>query len=108
MHAKLLIGEHLHVRAHVVLHEHPAIAAPLIPIAREAVAVLERCIRVVAMVHHEAVPYAVETVEEPELLSGTAQSIAGSKQYGLREWQSHSRIEITLQDAVITSRLIAV
>jgi hypothetical protein len=54
------------------------------------------------MVHHETVPNAVETIEEPELLTSSAQSVARREQHGLRQWQSDSRIEITLQDAVIT------
>jgi hypothetical protein len=41
MHSELLVAEHLQTRAHVVLHEHTAVTAPLIPIARESVAILE-------------------------------------------------------------------
>jgi hypothetical protein len=102
MHAELLVGEHLHVRAHVVFHEYSAVAAPLVPVVRESVAILERSVRLVTMVHHETVPHSVQTVEEAELLTGAAQSIARRKQHRLRKWKSHSRIEITLQDAVIT------
>jgi hypothetical protein len=41
MHSELFVGEHLQASAHVVLHEHTAVTAPLIPVARESVAVLE-------------------------------------------------------------------
>jgi hypothetical protein len=81
MHAELLVGEHLQASAHVVLHEHTAVAASLIPVARESVAILERSVRVVAMVHHETVTHTVKTVEQTELFTGASESIARRKQH---------------------------
>jgi hypothetical protein len=108
MHSKLSIAEGLHTRAHVVFHEHAAVAATLVPVRGKPVTVLERRIHVVAMVHHESVTGAMQTVEQPELLARAAQPVARGDEYFLRERHSHSRVEVSLQNSMVTSGLIPI
>jgi hypothetical protein len=49
----------------------------------------------------------VETVEQPELLRRSPERIAGSREDALSQAQPDACVEITLQNPVIASRLIA-
>src|SRR5712672_3776287 len=108
MHSECSVAERLHSRAHVVLHEDAAVTAPLIPVRLEPIAVLERSVGVVAVIHHQTMTGPVQAVEQAELFSGPAQSVARGEQYALRDRHADPRIEVPLQDSVITPRLIAV
>src|SRR5712671_4816318 len=101
MHSELSLAEYLHAGTHVVLHEHAAVAAPLIPICPETIAILERRVDVVAVIHHQAVTGPVKTVEEPELLACAAQAVARGHQDVFRKRHPDPRVEVPLQDSVI-------
>ena len=106
MHSELPIAKDLHPHAHVVFHENAAVTAALVPVTGESVAISERGVDVVAMIHHEAVTHSVETVEQTELFTGAAQAIARREQDALGYRHAHPRVEVSLQNSVIASRLV--
>src|SRR5437868_13027673 len=108
MHSKHSFAEDLHACAHVVFHEDPAVTAALIPVAGEPIAILERSVHIVAMVHHQTVARPVKTIEQPELLFRAAEAIARRDEEALREWHSNARVEVPLQDSMVASRLVSV
>src|SRR5207244_8498123 len=108
MHSERPVTEHLHARAHVVLHEHAAIAASLIPVAGQPIAIPERGVEFVAVIHHQTVSGPVQTIEQPELLFRAAQAVARRKKETLRDRHSQPRVEVPLQDSVIATRLVSV
>src|SRR2546423_2931521 len=108
MHSEHSVAEHLHADADVELQEHAAIAAALIPISREPIAIPERRVDVVAVVHHEAVTGTVKTIEQPKLLARAAQTIARRDEHALRDRHSDPRVEVPLQNAVVAPRLVPI
>src|SRR5437016_4960053 len=101
MHSELPVAEHLHPRPCVVFHKDTAVTASLIPVTGQPIAIGERCIDVIAVVHHQAVTGAMKAIEQTELFFRPAQAVARRNENALRDGHSHPGVEVALQDSMV-------